>query len=219
MKRLNDLKAEQENSEQELRKLFNPATLKAQAQKWTEHEQKRPSFSEWLEVHALASKKSETSNNLLLQKKKRKRTKLTKEVFVTENIRVDGMDKNLIHPPRIMLIQEQHQTYSSQRHRQGSRRLLEDILVSWDGYQLVINRVKRLGLPSPPELATFGLTVVEKKRKRTKLTKEIFVTENIRVDGMDKNLIHPPRIMLIQGLVINEPESRIFFMNGNTDIG
>ncbi|GJU07522.1 hypothetical protein Tco_1123952 [Tanacetum coccineum] len=28
------------------------------------------------------------------------------------------------------------QTYSSQRHRQGSRRLLEDMLVSWDGYQL-----------------------------------------------------------------------------------
>ncbi|GJU61516.1 hypothetical protein Tco_1243351, partial [Tanacetum coccineum] len=33
----------------------------------------------------------------------------------------------------------QLQTYSSQRHRQGSRRLLEDILVSWDGYQLVGN--------------------------------------------------------------------------------
>ncbi|GJT05533.1 hypothetical protein Tco_0839995 [Tanacetum coccineum] len=32
---------------------------------------------------------------------------------------------------------EQHQTDSSQRYRQGSRRLLEDILVCWDGYQLV----------------------------------------------------------------------------------
>nr|GEW65792.1 probable calcium-binding protein CML21 [Tanacetum cinerariifolium] len=29
------------------------------------------------------------------------------------------------------------QTYSSQRHRQGSRRLLEDILVSWNGYRLI----------------------------------------------------------------------------------
>nr|GEZ07332.1 hypothetical protein [Tanacetum cinerariifolium] len=35
---------------------------------------------------------------------------------------------------------EQPQTYSSQMHRQGSRRLLEDILVSWDGYQLVCRR-------------------------------------------------------------------------------
>nr|GEY37686.1 hypothetical protein [Tanacetum cinerariifolium] len=32
---------------------------------------------------------------------------------------------------------EQPQTYLSQRHRQGSRRSLEDILVSWDGYQLL----------------------------------------------------------------------------------
>ncbi|GKC04727.1 hypothetical protein Tco_0996337, partial [Tanacetum coccineum] len=32
---------------------------------------------------------------------------------------------------------EQPQTYSSQRHRQGSRTLLEDVLVGWDGYQLV----------------------------------------------------------------------------------
>ncbi|GJY21903.1 kinase-like domain, phloem protein 2-like protein [Tanacetum coccineum] len=31
----------------------------------------------------------------------------------------------------------QPQTYSSQRHRQESQRLLEDILVSWDGYQLI----------------------------------------------------------------------------------
>ncbi|GJV16229.1 hypothetical protein Tco_1361552 [Tanacetum coccineum] len=30
----------------------------------------------------------------------------------------------------------QSQTYSSQRHRQRSQRLLEDILVSWNGYQL-----------------------------------------------------------------------------------
>ncbi|GJW04946.1 hypothetical protein Tco_1563802 [Tanacetum coccineum] len=121
--RISDLKVEQEKLEQELRKLLNPATLKAQAQKWTEHEGKKAKmmeeynhqisfradklpiikisyvvnsrkeatmkitrgdnplnltvysnfrlkqlgFSEWLEVHALASKKSGTSNNLLLQ--------------------------------------------------------------------------------------------------------------------------------------------------------
>nr|GEV10923.1 hypothetical protein [Tanacetum cinerariifolium] len=36
----------------------------------------------------------------------------------------------------VQSLKEQHQTYSSQRHRQGSQRSLEDILVSWDGYQL-----------------------------------------------------------------------------------
>nr|GFC81989.1 hypothetical protein [Tanacetum cinerariifolium] len=71
----------------------------------------------------------------------------------------------------------------------------------------------------PPELATFGLTAEEKKRKRTELIKEIFVTKNVRVDGIDRNLILPPGIMPIQGLVINEPELEIFFMNGNINIG
>nr|GEW76043.1 hypothetical protein [Tanacetum cinerariifolium] len=79
--------------------------------------------------------------------------------------------------------------------------------------------VKRLGLPPSPELATFGLTAENKKRKRTELIKEVFITKNVRVDGMDQNLIPPSRIMPIQGLVINELELDIFFMNGNTDIG
>nr|GFB66712.1 hypothetical protein [Tanacetum cinerariifolium] len=38
LKRLEDLKAKNEISEQKLRKMFNPAMLKARAQKWTEHE-------------------------------------------------------------------------------------------------------------------------------------------------------------------------------------
>ncbi|GKE37543.1 hypothetical protein Tco_1460948 [Tanacetum coccineum] len=62
------------------------------------------------------------------------------------------------------------------------------------------------GLPSPPELATFRLTAEEKKRKRSEVIKEVFVTKDVRVDGMDRNLIPPPGIMPIQGLVINEPE-------------
>nr|GEX56413.1 hypothetical protein [Tanacetum cinerariifolium] len=65
---------------------------------------------------------------------------------------------------------------------------------------LVINQAKRLGLSPPPELVTFGLTAEEKKKKRTELIKEVFVTENIRVDGLDRNLIPSPRIMPIQVL-------------------
>ncbi|GJZ47754.1 hypothetical protein Tco_0601586, partial [Tanacetum coccineum] len=77
----------------------------------------------------------------------------------------------------------------------------------------------RLGLPPSPELATFGLTTEEKKRKRAEVIKEFFVTKDVRVNGMESNLIPPPGIMPNQGLVINEPESEIFFMNGNIDIG
>ncbi|GKB07764.1 hypothetical protein Tco_0836048 [Tanacetum coccineum] len=85
-------------------------------------------------------------------------------------------------------------------------------------FQWVLNQAKRLGLPPPPELATFGLTAEEKKRKRTEFLKEMFVTEDIRVDGMNKNLIPPPGFVPIEGLVIKEPESGIFYMNRNTDV-
>nr|GEX44229.1 hypothetical protein [Tanacetum cinerariifolium] len=74
-------------------------------------------------------------------------------------------------------------------------------------FQWVINQAKRLGLNLSPKLTTLGLTAEEKKRKRTELIKEVFVTENVRVDGMDRNMIHPLVIMPTQGLVINEPES------------
>nr|GEU70917.1 hypothetical protein [Tanacetum cinerariifolium] len=149
------MKAEKEKLKEELKKLLNPATLKAQAQKWTEHEERKAKmmkeykyqisfranpppitkisyvvnskneatmkiarggnplnlivhpnfrlktlgFSEWLEVHALASKKS-------AEEKKKKRIEFLKEAFVTEDIKVDGMDINLIPPPKVIPIQE-----------------------------------------------------------------------------------------------------------------
>ncbi|GJV18207.1 hypothetical protein Tco_1363530 [Tanacetum coccineum] len=46
MKRLSDPKAEKEKSEQELRKMFNQATMKAQAHKWNEHEAKKVKMME-----------------------------------------------------------------------------------------------------------------------------------------------------------------------------
>ncbi|GKA45893.1 hypothetical protein Tco_0738689 [Tanacetum coccineum] len=63
-------------------------------------------FSEWLEVHALASKKSGKLNDMLLQSLRAK-------------------------------------------------------------FQWVIDQVKKLGLPPPLALATFKMTIEDKKRKRT----------------------------------------------------
>ncbi|GJW44320.1 hypothetical protein Tco_0073119 [Tanacetum coccineum] len=58
----------------------------------------------------------------------------------------------------------------------------------------------------------------EKKRKRTEFLKEMFVNEDVRVYRMNRNLIPPLGVVLIEGLVIKEPESGIFFMNRNTDL-
>nr|GEV80082.1 hypothetical protein [Tanacetum cinerariifolium] len=85
-------------------------------------------------------------------------------------------------------------------------------------FQWLIDQSKKLGPPLPPALATFRMTTEDKKMNRTEFLKEVFVTEDIKVDGMNKNLIPPPRVMPIQGLVINKPESGIFFMNDNMDI-
>ncbi|GKD14657.1 hypothetical protein Tco_1199064, partial [Tanacetum coccineum] len=85
-------------------------------------------------------------------------------------------------------------------------------------FQWVLNQAKRLGLPPPPKLATIGLTDEEKKRKRTEFIKEMFVTEDVKVDGLNRNLIPPPGVVPIKGPVIKEPEAGIFYMNRNTDI-
>nr|GEW89374.1 hypothetical protein [Tanacetum cinerariifolium] len=87
-------------------------------------------FSEWLKVHALASKKTVKSNDMLLQSLRAK-------------------------------------------------------------FQWVITYSKKLGLPPPPTLATFEMTAEDKKRKRIEFLKEVFVTENISVDGMHRNPILP----------------------------
>ncbi|GKC17881.1 hypothetical protein Tco_1014663 [Tanacetum coccineum] len=76
----------------------------------------------------------------------------------------------------------------------------------------------RLGLPPPLELATFGLTAKEKKRKRVEFIKEMFVTEDVRVNGMNRIMIPSPGVVPIEGLVIKEPESGIFYMNRNKDV-
>ncbi|GJZ82556.1 hypothetical protein Tco_0647729 [Tanacetum coccineum] len=46
LKRISDLKAQQDKSKQELRKMFNQAILKAQPKKWTEHEAKKAKIVE-----------------------------------------------------------------------------------------------------------------------------------------------------------------------------
>ncbi|GKC05500.1 hypothetical protein Tco_0997110 [Tanacetum coccineum] len=183
MKRISDLKAEKEKSEQELRKLLNPATLKAQAQKWTEHEAKKAKMMEEYnhQISFRADKLPITKISYVVNSRKEATMKIT---------RGDNPLNLIVHP-------------NFRLKQLGFSEWLE---------------AKRLGLPPPPELATFGLTAEEKKRKRAEFIKEMFVTEDVRVDGMNRNLIPPPGVVPIEALVIKEPESGIFYMNRNTDV-
>nr|GEZ18989.1 hypothetical protein [Tanacetum cinerariifolium] len=116
IKRLADLRAQEEELEKALKKL------------------RMLGFSEWLEVHALASKKSSKSIDSLLQSlkskfqwvlnqvknlglppppalatfemttkdKKRKRNETLKEVFIKERIDVDGTQRNITPPSGVV---------------------------------------------------------------------------------------------------------------------
>nr|GEX24327.1 retrovirus-related Pol polyprotein from transposon TNT 1-94 [Tanacetum cinerariifolium] len=148
-KEISVVKEQKDKSEQELRKMFNQITLKAQAKKWTEHEAKKAKILEEYN-HQISFR----ANPLPITK-----------------ISSTAMDQD-----------------------------------------------KKLGLPTPLALATFRMTPEEKKKKRTQFLKEAFVTEDIRVNGMNRILIPTPGVMPIEGLFIKEHESGIFYINRNTDI-
>ncbi|GJZ78559.1 hypothetical protein Tco_0643396 [Tanacetum coccineum] len=67
------------------------------------------------------------------------------------------------------------------------------------------------------KLTAFGLSAAKKKRKRTsEIIKELFVKENIIVDGMQRNPTPPLGVVPSEGMVIKEPESGIFFYNASS---
>ncbi|GJU16882.1 hypothetical protein Tco_1144848 [Tanacetum coccineum] len=86
-------------------------------------------------------------------------------------------------------------------------------------FEWIKTQAGKLGIPPPPELTAFGLSPAEKNRKKSlEMIKEVFVNEDIVVDGMHRNLIPPPGVEGSRGLVIKEPESGIFFYNRNFDL-
>nr|GEZ54310.1 hypothetical protein [Tanacetum cinerariifolium]GEZ59117.1 hypothetical protein [Tanacetum cinerariifolium] len=103
----------------------------------------------------------------------------------------------------------------SKKNEKSNDMLLQSLRAK---FQWVINQSKKLGLFPPPALETSGMTTKDKKKNMTEFLKEVFITKNITVDEMQRNLIPPFRVMPIKGIVINETESGIFFMNKNTDI-
>ncbi|GJY35545.1 hypothetical protein Tco_0420923 [Tanacetum coccineum] len=62
-------------------------------------------------------------------------------------------------------------------------------------FKWVLTQAKKLGVPPPPELSTFGILVDDKKRKRSsEILQEVFVKEKVVVDGMHQNLVPTPGV-------------------------
>nr|GEU37484.1 hypothetical protein [Tanacetum cinerariifolium] len=86
-------------------------------------------------------------------------------------------------------------------------------------FQWLKIQAKKLSIPPPPQLIATGLLAAEMKRKRTsKIIKEVFVSEDIVVDGMHWNLVTPPGVKGSRGLVVSKPESGMFYYNGNFNL-
>ncbi|GKB53082.1 aldehyde dehydrogenase family 2 member C4-like protein [Tanacetum coccineum] len=152
--------------------MLNPATLKAQAQKWTEHEAKKAKMMEEYnhQISFRADKLPIIKISYVVNSRKEVTMKITRgdnplNLIVYSNFRLKqlGFSEWL----------EVH-ALASKKSGTSNNLLLQSLRTEYSGRQ---------------------------------------------VDEMDRNLIPPPGIMPIQGLVIKEPESGIFFMNGNTGIG
>ncbi|GJW02183.1 hypothetical protein Tco_1561039, partial [Tanacetum coccineum] len=71
--------------------------------------------------------------------------------------------------------------------------------------ECVLSQAKALGIPPPHEVSTFGDSINDRKRKRSsEILQEVFVKENVVVDGMHRNIIPPPGVEGRKGLVIRE---------------
>ncbi|GJS03177.1 hypothetical protein Tco_0319685 [Tanacetum coccineum] len=184
-----NLKGKEKKSEEDLKKLLNPTTFKAQALKWEEHEEKKAKMLK--EFNKCISERTIplpiTKISYVVNSSKTETMRITRykdplnlKVYPDFRLRMLGFSEWL----------EVH-ALASKKSGKSYDVLLQSLTTK---FQWVLNQAKRLGLPPPPELATFGLTAEEKKRK--------------------KDRVHQRDIWL----VIKELESGIFYMNRNTDV-
>nr|GEY37065.1 hypothetical protein [Tanacetum cinerariifolium] len=205
-----NLKKAEEESEKILKKKLTPATYKALALKREEHEAKKAKMlEEYNSIFQRADSLQITNISYTVDSHKNATMRITRgndplNLTVYPNLRL----KMLSFSEWIEV-----QALASKKKDKSIDLLLQCLKAK---FQWVLNQAKKVGLPPPSELATFRMIIEDKKQKRTEFLKEIFVTEDVY--GMNKNLIPPRWITPIDGLVINEPESGIFFMNRNTDV-
>ncbi|GKD58113.1 retrovirus-related pol polyprotein from transposon TNT 1-94 [Tanacetum coccineum] len=96
---------------------------------------------------------------------------------------------------------ESPQTYSSQRHHQGSQRLLEDILVSWDGYQLIC-RWNTLKVLKRVRVNSFG------NAGNPNMVEDVFQTDNTNNTGTNNVAYN----------VVNEDLPQLLYSRGGSNV-
>nr|GEZ02985.1 hypothetical protein [Tanacetum cinerariifolium] len=79
-------------------------------------------------------------------------------------------------------------------------------------------KIKRVLKPKQLRAQEEELAKIKKRNRKAKVLHEVFVKENIVMDGMQRNLSLPVGVVGKSRLVIKEPEARIFLYNGFFDL-
>ncbi|GJR81698.1 hypothetical protein Tco_0152483 [Tanacetum coccineum] len=188
MKILTDLKEQEKKSEEELKKLLNPSTFKAQALKWEEHEEKKAKMLK--EFNKRISEKTSPMP-------------ITKISYVVNSSKTATMRITRDKDPLNLKV------YPDFRLRMlGFSEWLEvHVLAS-----------KKSGKSYDVLLQSFTTKFQWKRKEKGQSSSKRCLIKDVRVDGMNINLIPPLGVVPIEGLVIKEPKSGIFYMNRNTDV-
>ncbi|GKE07395.1 hypothetical protein Tco_1399413, partial [Tanacetum coccineum] len=210
MKRMAALKVKKEKNEKKLKRVMTPGLIKAQAQKLAEYEAKRKrmleEYSHYITYRA---------DKLPITKISYKIDRITKDA--TMRIERNNQPLTLTVYEKFVLKKLDYREWievhalASRNNTKANNILLRNLKAK---FEWIKTQAEKLGIPPQSELTAFGLSAAKKKQKRSsEIIQEIFVKENIVVDGMKRNLIPPPGVKGTRGLVIREPESGIFFYN------
>ncbi|GJS25640.1 hypothetical protein Tco_0454272 [Tanacetum coccineum] len=203
IKRLADLRAQEEESEKVLKKLLNPATVKAQMLKWKEHEEKKAKLvNEYYQcIQGRTNPLPITKISYIINSQKEPTMRITRgndplnlTVYPNFRLRMLGFSEWL----------EVHALASKM-----SIKSIDSLLQSMRSkFQWVLNKAKNLGLPPPPALASFGMTAEDKKRKRMETLKEVFVKERIDREIEFHITSTVQLIRLLNYINLDSPEAR-----------
>ncbi|GJW62638.1 retrovirus-related pol polyprotein from transposon TNT 1-94 [Tanacetum coccineum] len=207
--------AEKEKSKKRIQKVLSPDDLQAQAEELAVYEAKRAKMLEEYN-HGISFR----AYPLPTTKINYRINNSTKEASM--RIIRNNQPLNLIVYERFVLKMlgfnewlELHDLVSRVKSKANDQ-LLKNLKAK---FQWVATQARKLGISLPSQLLAFGLSTSDKKRKRSfEIIKEVFVKEDIVVDGMHRNLVPTSGVVASEGLVIKEPKSGIFFYNSNFDL-
>ncbi|GJS35436.1 hypothetical protein Tco_0533818 [Tanacetum coccineum] len=208
IKRLDVLKAEKEKYEKRLKKVLTSQELKAQAAELAAYEAKRAKMKEEYN-HCINFRDDHLP--------------ITKFNYMVNNSTKEATMRNVRnnHPLNLIMFEKfvlknmgftewvKLHALACKSQTKSNDQLLKNLKAK---FQWVANQARKLVILPLPKLTAFEFPLAEKKtgmkrKRRAKVIHEVFVKEDIMVDGMHKNFVPPTGVVGSPGLVIVEPHA------------